>query len=108
MSEIYTLQQALDVINASKGNFQDLVNIKEFWEFAQRIDESTVAIMRGKEDDYVLGMLALVQSLSATILIIQGKDPLKVMMLLEDDVISDFAALMMKFTIGLAAMEELH
>lgn len=108
MSEITTLQDALDLIKASNGNFRDLVNVREFWEFAQRIDSSTVSIMKGKEDDYVIGMLALVQSLSATILIIQGKDPLKVMMLLEDDVISDFAALMMKFTIGLAAMEELR
>ncbi len=108
MSEIVTLQDALDLIKQSKGDFKELVNVKEFWAFAERIDNSTVAIMKDKENDYVLGMLSLVQSLSATILIMQGKDPLKVMMLLEDDVISDYAALIMKFTIGLAAMEELR
>jgi hypothetical protein len=102
------LQEAIDLIKNSKGDISSLLKSEDLWGFARQIDESTVEILKDKEDEYVMGMLALMESLATTILILQGKDPVKVLMLIEDDMVSNYGALIMKFTIGLCAMEELR
>lgn len=108
MNEINTLQDAINLIESFKGDFTKISQAEEFWKFANRIDMATVSIMKGRSDEYVIGMLSLVQALSATILILQGRDPVKCLELVDSELIGDYSALIMKLVIGLSAMEELR
>jgi len=99
-------QEALDLL---KNNPKALLeNNEEFWSLLMQIDNAATDILLSKDPDYVLGMSALVSALAGTVMISKGESLLTVMDLMRNEKVTDFAVLIMKFTLGLAVMEELR
>ncbi len=98
-----TLTEALKLLrNRDLGMSMDVL------EFANQVDSAGMEVLSTKDEEYVIGMLALLESLSQTILIGRGYDVKEVLDLTSSDTQSAFSALMMKLTLGIAVLEELH
>lgn len=108
MKTVQSLQDALDILDSAGSDMQSVVNNESLWQYINQADKVGAELMSAKSDDYVLGMATLVQIISVMVLVQNGMSITKMLYLSSDDDVSKLCSLVMKLSVGLAAMEELH
>lgn len=103
---INTLQEAMDYVEKIKDD-PELLAGNELSIFVAMVDNVATDILKDRDEDYLGSMLSLVQSMAVACLLSENRLlALKVMSNIGD--FNEYAVYVMKFVIGLAAMEEIR
>ena len=103
---ITTLQEAMQYVEKIKDN-PELLDNDELSIFASTVDNVATDLLKDRDGEYLSSMLSLVQSM-AVVCLIQENPLLALRVMSNIGDFNEYALFVMKFVIGLAAMEEIR
>lgn len=107
------LREAIEIIGES-GDPMSLIKDERLIEFTNAVENAGVAIMQPLAEndvEYAKGAVAFVQSGVISSLLSRSDDPmemLQILQLMQSDLFLAIITLALKYSVGLAAIEELH
>lgn len=104
-----SFQEVCTLLKESRHDMQKVFDHQdEIMDFANRMDSIGADVFQGKDSEYIFDMLAIIQSLACTLMILRGSNPRTVATIINDDEMLKYTTFIMKLTVGLAVLEELR
>lgn len=108
MSDL-NFQEVCALLRQSKNNHSFLLeHHEELFQFIEQLDSIGAEIFSKKDSGYILDMISLLESMSATMLISKGEPIMNVFSIMQSDKITRYVTFIIKLTVGLAVLEELR
>lgn len=103
---INTLEEARAYLDYAKEH-PEMLQDNQLSEFAILVDNVATNILKDKPDEYMVSMLSLVQSM-ALMCLMDDNPMLAVAVMKNIESFNEYATYVLKFVVGLSAMEELR
>lgn len=108
MSDL-NFQEVCALLRQSKNNHSFLLeHFEELSQFMEQVDSIGAEIFSKKDSEYILDMVTLLESMSATMMISRGEPIMDVLAISQSAEISRYVTFIIKLTVGLAVLEELR
>ena len=99
------LTEAIKLIKGGAANLQD----PRLSDFISRVDEMSTTVLKEKDNEYLIGAIALLQAATIAVMLDQGTvSVFDALQLATDPTFEFIVGITFKLSVGLAAIEELR